>query len=165
MIKNGIESRKYCKGAYMHSEDLKVSFYAAEEINDSALRFAVIVARYESSWVFCKHKCRTTWEVPGGHREQGETILDAAKRELFEETGAIAFDLAPVCVYSVKREDESFGMLFYAQISAFEPLPDSEMERIGFFADMPDELTYPLIQPLLFERVTCTLEDGYDLLS
>lgn len=125
----------------MRVADMIINFYKAEEIDDSALKFAVIAARYENSWVFCMHKCRNTWEVPGGHREQGETILNAAKRELFEETGAIAFELTPICAYSVKREDESFGMLFYAQITAFAPLPDLEIERIGIFSDIPDELT------------------------
>lgn len=149
----------------MNWEELNVNFYTAEEIDDSALEFAVIAARYENSWVFCKHKCRTTWEVPGGHRERGETIIDAAKRELFEETGAIVFNLVPVCVYSVKRENESFGMLYYAHIAAFAPLPESEMERIGFFVDTPPALTYPLIQPLMLERVKRTLEGYHDMLS
>ena len=30
-------------------------------------------------------------EFPGGHREKGETIDDTAKRELYEESGAIEF--------------------------------------------------------------------------
>ena len=25
-------------------------------------------------WVFCRHKERNTWEIPGGHREMGEAI-------------------------------------------------------------------------------------------
>lgn len=29
-----------------------------------------------NKWVFCKHKERETYEVPGGHRESGETITD-----------------------------------------------------------------------------------------
>jgi 8-oxo-dGTP diphosphatase len=69
--------------------------------------------------VFCKHKDRDTWEVPGGHRESQENIIDTAKRELYEETGALEFDIESVCVYSVtapdnlNQGDESFGMLFY----------------------------------------------------
>ena len=42
----------------------KVNFY--DNINDSMLKFAVIIARYNGKWVFCKHKKRNTWEVPGG---------------------------------------------------------------------------------------------------
>ena len=43
--------------------------------------------------IFCKHRERDTYEVPGGHRESGEDILSIAKRELMEETGAIDFTI------------------------------------------------------------------------
>ena len=65
---------------------LEVRFY--DKIEDSQLDFAVIIARTGEKWVFCKHKKRDTYEVPGGHREAGETIEEAANRELKEETGA-----------------------------------------------------------------------------
>ena len=79
---------------------LEVRFY--DKIEDSQLDFAVIIARTGEKWVFCKHKERDTYEVPGGHREAGETIEEAANRELKEETGAVDFKIEPVCVYSVK---------------------------------------------------------------
>ena len=63
--------------------ELKVKFY--DSVDDSLLKFAVIIAKSNGKWVFCKHKERTTYELPGGHREKGETILDTAKRELQEE--------------------------------------------------------------------------------
>ncbi len=110
--------------------------------------------------MFCKHKERDTYEVPGGHRENGETILEAAKRELFEETGAIAFDIKPVCVYSVTGKtrvnetgEESFGMLYYAEISAFEKELHSEMEQVLLLDELPGKWTYPQIQPLLIAEV------------
>lgn len=91
-----------------------VKFY--DQVEDEKLKFAVIAARAEGKWVFCKHKARTTLEMPGGHREPGEPILDTARRELQEETGATAFDLQPVCVYSVTDPDnfdgaETYGLL------------------------------------------------------
>ena len=135
-----------------------VKFY--DVVQDSLLKFAVIISQYNGKWVFCKHKERSTYEVPGGHREDGENILDTAKRELYEETGATNFDLKPVCVYSVTAPDnfdgqETFGMLYFADIKEFEPELHSEIEKIEFFSELPNNWTYPLIQPKLikeFER-------------
>ena len=137
---------------------MKVNFY--ERVDDDLLKFAVIVAMYQERWVFCKHKQRETYEVPGGHREVGEDILATAKRELFEETGATEFDIKPICVYSVQgsnavvdNEEETYGMLYFANITAFQELPDFEMEKVAFFDDLPNALTYPLIQPKLMDKV------------
>lgn len=50
-------------------------------------------------------------------------------------------------------------MLFFAEVSRFGPLSDFEMERIAFFSDLPDSLTYPLIQPVLMEKVKSVLKE------
>ena len=70
---------------------LKVKFY--DTVDDSLLKFAVIISQSNGKWVFCKHKERDTYEAPGGHREAGEDILETAKRELQEETGAIVCEI------------------------------------------------------------------------
>ncbi len=80
----------------------KVKFY--DSVSDELLKFAVIISKTQGKWVFCKHKERDTYEVPGGHREENEDILDTARRELYEETGALKFELKPICVYSVLRQ-------------------------------------------------------------
>ena len=45
---------------------LAVKFY--EDVKDELLRFAVVIAKHDGKWVFCKHKERETLEFPGGHR-------------------------------------------------------------------------------------------------
>ena len=133
---------------------LRVSFYELNTIEDSKLKFAVIMARYEGRWVFVRHKERLTWEIPGGHREENETINFTASRELTEETGAKNFNIIPVCIYSVARDEtESFGQLYYSAVEYLGELPDSEIGEVKFFDTIPENLTYPLIQPYLFKKI------------
>ena len=51
----------------------KVKFY--DSVSDELLKFAVIISKTQGKWVFCKHKERDTYEVPGGHREEYVYIL------------------------------------------------------------------------------------------
>ena len=51
---------------------MSVNFY--EEVEDECLKFAVIIAETEGKYVFCRHRERDTWEIPGGHREPGKEI-------------------------------------------------------------------------------------------
>lgn len=136
---------------------VEVKFY--DTVNDELLKFAVIISQSNGKWVFCKHKERDTYEVPGGHREAGEDILEAAKRELQEETGAIQFDIKPICVYSVKGKnsvnetgEETFGLLCFAEITEFSGQLESEIEKVELMDELPQNWTYPLIQPKLIEK-------------
>lgn len=143
---------------------MKVQFY--DEIDDASLKFAVILAQYQEQWVFVRHALRTTWEIPGGHREKGEAIERTAARELQEETGATEFKLIPLCVYSVEGKnrvnhtgEESFGMLFYAQIKTLDSELKMEIKEISFMTTLPENLTYPEIQPHLFREGILRLKE------
>lgn len=137
---------------------LEIKFY--DEVADELIGFAVIIAKTNGKWIFCKHRERDTYEVPGGHREIGESVLDAAKRELTEETGAVDFSIKPVCIYSVKgktkvnpdEESISYGALYVADVFSFGEL-HSEIESLLITDVLVDNWTYPLIQPKLIEEV------------
>jgi len=137
---------------------VEVKFY--EDVDDELLKFAVIIAKSNGKWVLCKQKESDTYECPGGHRDEKENIMDTAKRELWEETGAIDFSLIPICVYSVigkdnmiRNEKETYGMLYYSEIKSFSQLPKFEIEKVELFDELPENWTYPTIQPKLLEKL------------
>ena len=133
----------------------KINFY--DEVDERLFKFAVIIAKSNNQWVFCKHKDRDTYEVPGGHREAGEDILETAKRELNEETGATDFNIKPICAYSVTAPNnfdgqETFGMLYYADVKSFDDKLCFEIEKVILVDELVENWTYPEIQPKLLEE-------------
>ena len=60
----------------------------------------MVICRYKGNWVLTKHSKRGL-EFPGGKVEQKETPIQAAMRELFEETGGEAQKLIPIGEYKV----------------------------------------------------------------
>ncbi len=117
-------------------------------------RYVVIFSKYHGKWLFSRHKNRLTWETQGGHIEANETPLDAAKRELYEESGAKEFTITPLFDYDAADESSSAaGVVFLADIRSMDPLPNYEMQETRQFASLPTDLTYPAITPVLFEAL------------
>lgn len=48
----------------------EVRFY--EDAADELLKFAVIFAKTQNKYVFCRHRDRDTWEVPGAIGRTGK---------------------------------------------------------------------------------------------
>ncbi len=120
-----------------------------------AYRYVVIFAKHKGKWVYCRAKNRPGFETAGGHIENGETPLQAAKRELFEETGAKDYDIRLFFDYAVDRKNEwANGQVFLAHIRSFDELPDYEMAEIRLMDELPEIMRFPDILPDLYARVT-----------
>lgn len=134
---------------------IEVKRYVIGTVADEKLTFAVICSRHQGQWLFVRHRQRDTWEMPGGHREPGESIEQAAARELVEETGALEFILQPVCDYSVQYAGQapSYGRIFFAQVESLGALPPLEIAEVIRRERMPEQMTYPDIQPSLLTWV------------
>lgn len=126
-----------------------VKFDKLGSIDEKLYTRVVVVSCYKGKWIFCKQKGKDTWEIPGGKIEPGEDWLTAAKRELYEETGATKCKIEPICVYSISK----YGLLCFAEIQELTNLPQSEIQKIKFFDDLPDKLTYTGTHDKMFYKV------------
>jgi len=131
-----------------------VKFYDQLYEPGSKLTYSVISAKYQGKWIFVRHQKRSTWEIAGGHIEPGETSLEAAGRELMEETGARKFTLECIATYSVTIDGETgWGRLYLANVTDIGLIPDiSEIAEAMLSDHVPENLTHPDIQPYLFSK-------------
>ena len=80
--------------------------------------------------------------------------MDAARRELYEESGALEFDIRPVFDYwAGDDKGGASGQVFAAEIHLLGPLPQSEMAEIRAFDEVPPNVTYPAITPEIFAHL------------
>lgn len=155
-----IDSLALC-GAFFY-QIMKVDFYPIDKKREKELKYVIVATRLQhKKWVFVQHTQRNTWELPAGHIEKGETPTEAAKRELYEETGAICYSIYPVCDYSVtKKLNKQYGRLFVAEVDKLGELPDYEIAKRKLSYKLPKNLTYPTIQPILFNKIV-EIEKGH----
>ena len=119
-------------------------------------KYVVVMSRYQGKILLSRHRDRSTWETQGGHIEPGETPMDAARRELYEESGAVDFDIRPIFDYWAGDENGgASGQVFAAEIRTLGPMPKSEMAEVRAFDEVPPNVIYPAITPELF----ASLED------
>jgi 8-oxo-dGTP diphosphatase len=137
-----------------------VRFFNPNFIPAGGLTYSVISARSNGQWIFVRHHNRTTWEIAGGHIEDNETPFEAALREVREETGAIDLNLDCIATYSVEKDGVTgYGRLYFAEVKQLGNIYDvSEIAEVLLSHYIPENLTYPDIQPLLHRRTIEYLE-------
>ncbi|MBQ7945083.1 MAG: NUDIX domain-containing protein [Lachnospiraceae bacterium] len=133
-----------------HGTELQCKIYPFSTL--TPVKYVVVCSLYQGKYMLSRHKMRDTWETQGGHIEAGETPMDAARRELYEESGVTDATIYPVCDYlGYVSNGSANGAVFLADVHALGELPESEMAEIGLFDTFPDKLTYPNVMPRLFE--------------
>ena len=89
---------------------MEVKFY--DTVNDELLKFAVVISQSNGKWVFCKHKERDTYEVPGVHREAGEDIFVTAKKLRSYNGKKLAFTVPKGKQVTLKKLTLSKGNIY-----------------------------------------------------
>ena len=128
---------------------LEVKLYDLGYCDEKEYTRVVCVSKYKDKYVFSYNKKREGWEIPGGHIEEGETWQEAAKREMYEETGATKINVTPISVYKIS----TYALLCYCEIEELEELPNYEMEEILFSKELPENLSFPDSHKLFFDTV------------
>lgn len=136
----------------------EITLHDLGSVDEKEYTRVVCVCKYKGKFVFAYNKKRNGWEIPGGHIEEGESWEEAAKREMYEETGATKIKVTPISVYKIS----TYGLLCYCEIEEMEKLPtEYEMEKIMLADTLPadEELTFPDSSKLYFNTVINKLNE------
>lgn len=124
------------------------------EKDDSLLTSVLITVRYQDQWLFVRRNGLDKLDMPEGLRAEGESIEDTARRVLSEQTGAVQYDIFPVCVFSDTETPETCGMLYHAIITEKgEPAADAGIAECILSYPLPRNMTRPPLQQPLFFKV------------
>ncbi len=122
----------------LHGLQVDLSFSRGEfEVEP---KHVLVFLKHENKWLCTIHKRRGV-EVPGGKLEDGETLEEAAIREVFEETGVHVKNLQWFAEYAVHDEVKFCKTVFTAQFAGQEHI-EFDLETSGMLWLTDEEFTH-----------------------
>lgn len=102
----------------VNGNDVNLSF--KQNAFSTEAKHVLVICQFGDQWLLTKHSKRGL-EFPGGKMEVGETIEEAAIREVYEETGAKVSSLIFIGEYEVVEESHSFvKAIFFARVKELD---------------------------------------------
>jgi 8-oxo-dGTP pyrophosphatase MutT (NUDIX family) len=126
----------------------------------------VVVVDDDGAILLIRRTDNDNWSLPGGAMDLGESIADAATREVHEETGISCTVMGLVGLYTNPRHvieytsngevRQEFSIVFTARPLGGTPTPSSESAEVRWVT--PDEIDRYPMHPSMRQRIMHYLE-------
>lgn len=127
----------YIKVKNMKTNELQI---IKTDIVPETYKSVLVFIKEDKKWLMVRNKFRS-WEFPGGHKEQGETIFETAKREAFEEAGVDIKNLQYVGYYRLASGHTT--LIVTANVEKFHAIPEEfETAERKFVSQFPRSLSF-----------------------
>jgi 8-oxo-dGTP diphosphatase len=116
--------------------------------------FAVIEC--QQKFLLCYNNWRKQWEIPAGSRENDETPMECAIRELFEETGQVVTDMKLMGLLKTESMDNKikYNPVYYGEIDKLMPfLENKETTKITLWDGNQDVGVIDAVDRRVFDYI------------
>lgn len=107
-------------------------------------KHVLIIAKWQGDWLLTKHRERGL-EFPGGKAEMGETLEQAAQRELYEETGAMGEQFEWLAEYTVHTDAPFCKTVYTAVITGIDDVVRMETDGPVFVPQLDMDERYSFL--------------------
>lgn len=139
---------------------------AAPEANSIVVAVTAAVRNAHGELLLIERTDNGLWALPGGAQDIGESVVQAAQREVYEETGigveitglsGIYSDPRHVIAYDNGEVRQEFSLCFHAKPVSGEPRSSSESKNARWVS--PDSLQDLNIHPSMRLRINHALKN------
>lgn len=138
---------------------------AAPKANSIVVAVTAAVRNAQGELLLIERVDNGLWALPGGAQDIGESVVQAARREVYEETGVdveitglsgIYSDPQHVIAYDDGEVRQEFSLCFHAKPVSGEPRSSSESRKARWVS--PDSLQDVKIHPSMRLRINHALK-------